>query len=59
MKVPLSILILAVALSSSAQERGQPPLEANLYYRALVAALNARSRDAKFANANDPLNRTT
>ena len=57
MKVLFSILILAVALSSSAQERGQQTLEANLYYRALVAALNARSRDAKFASANDPLNR--
>ena len=56
MKLTLSVLIIAFALSSSAQERGQQPLETNLYYRALVATLDARARDdAKSANANDPL----
>jgi len=55
MKSIPSLLILAVALSSFAQHRGQQSLETNLYHRALVATLEARSRDAKFANANDPL----
>jgi hypothetical protein len=55
MKLLLSVLILAFAVSSSAQQQSQQSLDANLYYRALVATLDARVRDAKFANANDPL----
>jgi len=55
MKLTLSIVLLAFAFSSSAQQRGEQTLERNLYYRALVATLDARSREAKFASGNDPL----
>src|ERR1044072_654 len=54
MKLIFSVLLLICALPSSAQQRA-PRLDTNLYYRALVITLDARSRDAKFANANDPL----
>src|SRR4051794_19616383 len=56
MKLLLGALIIAFGLSTLAQERAKPPLEANLYYRSLVATLEARSQDnAKFASGNDPL----
>jgi hypothetical protein len=55
MKLLISLILPALAFPIAAQDRGQTKLEDNLYYRALVATLEARSRDAEFARANDPL----
>ena len=54
MKLIANLILLALAFPVAAQDRSQTKLEDNLYYRALVATLDARSRDRQFANANDP-----
>jgi hypothetical protein len=58
MKIILSLLLFAFTSSTCVgQEGGQPALEHNLYYRALVATLAAHAKDAKYARANDPVDR--
>jgi len=49
----LTFLILPLRLQ--AQEPDKTKLEENVYYRALVAVLTARTQDAKYASGNDPL----
>ena len=55
MKTILSLLALIFASSVCPAQERQPALENSLYYRALVATLAARAKDAKYASANDPL----
>lgn len=56
MKLLLSaLLFLILPLRLQAQEPDKTTLEANIYYRALVAMVAARAQDAKYASVNDPL----
>ena len=58
MKLLLCALVfLILPLRLQAQETDKTKLEKNLYFRALVAMLTARAQDAKYASANDPLQR--
>lgn len=47
--------LLMLSISGPAQDLDRSKLESNFYYRALVAALAARTQDAKYALPNDPL----
>lgn len=58
MKLLLCALVFLIfPLHLQAQETDKTKLEENVYYRALVAVLAARTQDAKYARANDPLQR--
>ena len=59
-KLVVGVALLMTSLCGPVQAQqasGSGGVEGSLYYRALVAALAARTRDARFMDARDPLGR--